>query len=55
MPSVNDVTKLNRIEVFSIATPRSTLDVANVLARTDLPVSVGGGHFSMGGDRKSVV
>ncbi len=53
MPSVNDVTKLNRIEVFSIATPRSTLDVANVLARTDLPVSVGGGHFSMGGHTAS--
>jgi FAD/FMN-containing dehydrogenase len=53
MPSVNDVTQLNRIEVFSVATPRSTSEVAQALARTGLPVSIGGGHFSMGGHTAS--
>lgn len=53
MPTINDVTQLNRIPVFSIVTPTSTEDVVEVLTRTDLPVSVGGGHFSMGGHTAS--
>jgi FAD/FMN-containing dehydrogenase/SAM-dependent methyltransferase len=53
MQTVNDVTQLNRIPVFSIASPTSTQDVVDALARTHLPVSVGGGHFSMGGHTAS--
>jgi FAD/FMN-containing dehydrogenase len=53
MPTVNDVTQLNRIPVFSIVTPTSTQEVVDVLTRTDLPVSIGGGHFSMGGHTAS--
>lgn len=53
MPTVNDVTQLNRIPVFSIATPASTQEVVDALVRTQLPVSIGGGHFSMGGHTAS--
>ena len=53
MPTVNDVTQLNPIDVFSIATPRSTEDVQDALRATGLPVSIGGGHFSMGGQTAS--
>ncbi|RDU99871.1 FAD-binding protein [Trinickia dinghuensis] len=53
MPTVNDVTQLNRIPVMSVVTPTSTRDVVDVLTHTDLPVSIGGGHFSMGGHTAS--
>jgi len=53
MPSVNDVTHLNPIEVFAIATPRSTDEIRTALNSTGLPISIGGGHFSMGGHTAS--
>ncbi len=53
MPTVNDVTQLNPIDVFSIATPRSTDEVRDAIVGTSLPVSIGGGHFSMGGHTAS--
>jgi FAD/FMN-containing dehydrogenase/ubiquinone/menaquinone biosynthesis C-methylase UbiE len=53
MATVNDVTQLNRIPVFSIATPTTTQEVVEALTKTTLPVSVGGGHFSMGGHTAS--
>ena len=53
MPTVNDVTQLNRISVRSVITPTSIQEVVDVLTRTDFPVSVGGGHFSMGGQTAS--
>ena len=53
MPTVNDVTQLNRIPVFSVATPSTTQDVVDALTQTDLPLSIGGGHFSMGGHTAS--
>ncbi|AXL50148.1 FAD-binding oxidoreductase [Paraburkholderia caffeinilytica] len=53
MATVNDVTQLNRIPVFSIATPTTTEEVVEALTQTNLPVSVGGGHFSMGGHTAS--
>lgn len=53
MPTVNDVTQLNRIPVFSVATPSTTQDVVDALSQTDLPISIGGGHFSMGGHTAS--
>jgi FAD/FMN-containing dehydrogenase/SAM-dependent methyltransferase len=53
MPTVNDVTQINPIEVFAIATPRSTAELQNALKNTSLPISIGGGHFSMGGHTAS--
>lgn len=53
MPSVNDVTQLNRTEVFAIATPKSVSDLQQTLRDTTLPLSIGGGHFSMGGHTAS--
>ncbi|HEX7910097.1 MAG TPA: FAD-binding protein [Paraburkholderia sp.] len=53
MTTVNDVTQLNRIPVFSIATPTTTEEVVEALTQTTLPVSIGGGHFSMGGHTAS--
>ena len=46
---VNDVTGLNPVKVWAIATPQSTEDVVEALARSSGPVSIGGGRFSMGG------
>ncbi|MBI1891923.1 MAG: FAD-binding protein [Burkholderiales bacterium] len=53
MPTVNDVTQLNRIDVFAIATPRSTEELQHALTSSSLPISIGGGHFSMGGHTAS--
>lgn len=52
-PSVNDVTQINPISVFAIATPRTTAELQSILQNTNLPISVGGGHFSMGGHTAS--
>lgn len=53
MPSINDVTRLNPIEVFGVAIPKTTQDIQKALRSTTLPISVGGGHFSMGGHTAS--
>jgi FAD/FMN-containing dehydrogenase/SAM-dependent methyltransferase len=53
MPTVNDVTQLNPINVFAVAEPTSTADLQDALRGTTLPVSIGGGHFSMGGHTAS--
>lgn len=53
MPTVNDVTQLNPIDVFAVATPTSTAELQQALRQTSLPVSLGGGHFSMGGQTAS--
>lgn len=53
MTTVNDVTRLNPIPVFAITHPTSTEAVAQALLSTALPISVGGGHFSMGGHTAS--
>ena len=50
---INDVTKLNPIPVWGVAKPTSVEEVQSALARTDVPISVGGGHFSMGGQTAS--
>lgn len=51
--SVNDVTQINPIEVFAIATPRDITELRAALLNTNLPISIGGGHFSMGGHTAS--
>lgn len=53
MPSINDVTRLNPIEVFALATPKTTQEIQLALQSTALPISIGGGHFSMGGHTAS--
>jgi FAD/FMN-containing dehydrogenase/SAM-dependent methyltransferase len=50
---VNDVTGLNPVPVWSVVRPTSIADVQESLRRTSGPVSVGGGHFSMGGQTAS--
>ncbi len=50
---VNDVTQLNPVKVWAVATPISIAEVREALQRTSGPVSVGGGHFSMGGQTAS--
>jgi len=50
---VNDVTRLNPVPVMAIVRPRSVAQVQDAIAKTSLPISVGGGHFSMGGQTAS--
>jgi len=50
---VNDVTQLNPVPVWAIATPASVAEVQEAMGRTNGPISVGGGHFSMGGQTAS--
>src|SRR5687767_4780676 len=50
---VNDVTWLNPVEVFAVATPTSVEEVQEALRGTSKGVSFGGGHFSMGGTTAS--
>ena len=47
--TVNDVTQLNPVRVMAIVAPLHVEDVQEALRRTNGPVSIGGGRFSMGG------
>jgi len=50
---VHEVTGLHPVPVWGIVTPTSVAEVQDALRRTVVPVSVGGGHFSMGGQTAS--
>jgi FAD/FMN-containing dehydrogenase len=50
---VNDVTGLNPVPVWAVVTPRTTDEVVDALRRSDGPVSIGGGRYSMGGQTAS--
>lgn len=50
---VNDVTGLNPVRVAAIVVPATVEEVREAMRRTSGPVSVGGGHFSMGGQTAS--
>src|SRR5271156_1599416 len=50
---INDVTGLNPIPVWGVSKPGSVPEVQAALAQTSVPISVGGGHFSMGGQTAS--
>ena len=50
---VNDVTGLNPVPVWAISKPCSVQDVRDAIGRYDGTISVGGGHFSMGGQTAS--
>ncbi|KMY85561.1 Oxidoreductase, FAD-binding [Candidatus Paraburkholderia calva] len=53
MQAINDITELNRILVASVARPACTTEVATLMRGTDMPVSIGGGYFSMGSQTAS--
>jgi FAD/FMN-containing dehydrogenase len=46
---IEDVSQIERTEVADTLKPTSTAAVAAALARSDTPVSIGGGRYSMGG------
>lgn len=50
---INDVTGMNPVRVGRVATPTSVEEVRELLRGSRGPVSVGGGHFSMGGQTAS--
>lgn len=50
---VNDVTRLNPVRVRALATPTSVEEVQDAVRHAQGPISVGGGHFSMGGQTAS--
>src|SRR5690606_7642821 len=50
---VNDVTRLNPVRVWAVATPASVEEVQDAVRRAQGPISIGGGHFSMGGQTAS--
>lgn len=45
----NDVTKLNPIHVEEIYTPKTEVEILEIVKKTNNPISIGGGKFSMGG------
>lgn len=53
MPTINDVTQINRSPVLAIATPTSNFEIQACLKNSNFPISIGGGHFSMGGQTAS--
>lgn len=50
---VNDITQINPIEVDHIAIPKTALEVRELVRTHRGPISIGGGHFSMGGQTAS--
>ena len=50
---INDVTGLNPVAVWAISKPKTVNDVVDAIRRTDGAISIGGGHFSMGGQTAS--
>lgn len=48
-PIVNDITKINPIEVLQVIEPKTTEDIINAIKNAKGPVSIGGGRYSMGG------
>ncbi|HEV8695429.1 MAG TPA: FAD-binding protein [Lysobacter sp.] len=50
---VNDVTRLNPVRVWAVAVPTTIEEVQDAVRRAHGPISVGGGHFSMGGQTAS--
>ena len=51
--TVSDVTRLNPVRVLGVAVPTSVEEVQELLRQNQGPISVGGGHFSMGGQTAS--
>lgn len=52
-PIVNDITQINPIQVDRIAAPKTVEEVRELVHTHRGPISIGGGHFSMGGQTAS--
>lgn len=52
-PVVEDVTGTHQVPVWAIVAPKTLDEIAAALARTEGPISIGGGRFSMGGQTAS--
>lgn len=50
---IDDVTQLNPVLVSRVVEPRSVDEIKSLLVESSEPISVGGGHFSMGGQTAS--
>ena len=50
---VNDITKMNPVEVGQIVTPASVEEIVEAVTSTSGQISIGGGRFSMGGQTVS--
>jgi FAD/FMN-containing dehydrogenase/ubiquinone/menaquinone biosynthesis C-methylase UbiE len=50
---INDVTGLNPVPVWAMSRPFNVENLIEAIRRADGPVSIGGGHFSMGGQTAS--
>lgn len=51
--TINEVTGLYPVEVFSVVTPTSVAEVQEAVRRSRGPLCIGGGRFSMGGQTAS--
>lgn len=50
---VNDITQINPIEVDRVVAPRTVEEIRELIRNHPGPISIGGGHFSMGGQTAS--
>jgi FAD/FMN-containing dehydrogenase/uncharacterized membrane protein YhaH (DUF805 family) len=50
---VNDITQLNPVIVQQVERPSTIQQLQDLIRNTDLPISIGGGRFSMGGQTAS--
>lgn len=50
---VNDISGLNPVSVWAVSRPSDVENVVQAIRRANGPVSIGGGHFSMGGQTAS--
>lgn len=50
---INDVSGLNPVAVWAVSKPKTVDEVVDAIRRTDGAISIGGGHFSMGGQTAS--
>jgi FAD/FMN-containing dehydrogenase/uncharacterized membrane protein YhaH (DUF805 family)/SAM-dependent methyltransferase len=50
---VNDISQLNPVIVSKVETPESVEELIRIIKTSNLPVSLGGGRFSMGGQTAS--
>ncbi|RTY95318.1 FAD-binding protein [Flavobacterium sp. GT3R68] len=50
---INDITQLNPVLVSKVAIPATIEELQNLIKNSEIPISIGGGRFSMGGQTAS--
>lgn len=50
---INDVSQINPTKVLAISSPQNIEELQRIVKETNLPISIGGGKFSMGGQTSS--